>query len=42
MINLKMFNKYYGLNYGSLNGCINGFKYKILKLKNNKKKNKKK
>ena len=34
MINLKRFNKHYGLNYKKIKGSINGFKYAILKVDN--------
>ena len=34
MIDVKRFNKYYGLDYKELKGSINGYKFAILKLDN--------
>ena len=34
MINIKRFNKCYGLDYKKLKGCINGYKFAILKVDN--------
>ena len=34
MIDINRFNYYYGLDYKKLYGCINGYKFAILKVDN--------